>query len=158
MIIKLICIYWRCVNQTAKEFLSNIGSHGYDGVEINLHDNANFVSQFIDELSNFRNTMKKDFIFIAQQVAAGKNEPVDESNHRISDRPVFLTTLNPDYINSHKGKNFFDFHDNCKIIEITAPISLTCGIPVWHKIHWGCFSFHLKTLSDYKVVSKDFRN
>jgi hypothetical protein len=60
-----------------------------------------------------------------------------------------LTALQPDYINSHTGKDFFDFSDNCRIIEITEQISKKSGIPIWHEIHRGRFSFHLKTLLNY---------
>ena len=36
-----------------------------------------------------------------------------------------------------------------KIIELTAQLSKVSGIPIWHEIHRGRFSFHLKTLLRY---------
>ncbi len=149
MVIKYICTFWGCEHQSAKEFLSNVVSNGYDGVEINFPDDANFISEFIDELKIIRKTINSDFIFIAQQVLSNKNESISEYIERITERLNFLTTLKPNYINSHTGKDFYDFSDNCKIIEITELISKKSGIPIWHEIHRGRFSFHLKTLLRY---------
>jgi sugar phosphate isomerase/epimerase len=149
MKIKYICTYWGCEHQSAKEFLSNLVANGYDGVEINFPDDANFVIEFMEELETIRNTSNSDFIFIAQQVLSNKNETVNEYIERITERLEYLTTLKPDYINSHTGKDFYDLSDNCKIIEITEQISRDFGIPIWHEIHRGRFSFHLKTLLKY---------
>ncbi|GAA4059497.1 hypothetical protein GCM10022388_27860 [Flavobacterium chungnamense] len=149
MDVKYTCTYWGCEHQSAKEFLSNVVNNGYEGVEINFPDNANFITEFMEELENIRNTINPNFIFIAQQVLSNKNETVEEYIERITKRLEFLITLNPNYINSHTGKDFYDFSNNCKIIEITEHIARNSGIPIWHEIHRGRFSFHLKTLLKY---------
>lgn len=149
MKINYICTYWGCEKQTAKTFLSNVVANGYDGVEINLPDDVNFITEFMDELETIRTKQKSDFIFIAQQVLSSKNETVNEYIGRLKDRLDFLTTLQPNYINSHTGKDYYDFEDNCRILELTEEISQKSGIPIWHEIHRGRFSFHLKTLLKY---------
>lgn len=149
MNIKYICTYWGCENKSAKEFLANVVSNGYDGVEINFPDDEYFIAEFMKELENIRNKINSDFVFIAQQVLSNKKETVDDYIARITERLEFLTILKPNYINSHTGKDFFDFSENCKIIEITNQISKSSGIPIWHEIHRGRFSFHLKTLLKY---------
>lgn len=149
MDVKYICTYWGCEHQSAKDFLAKVVTNGYDGVEINFPEDANFMAEFIEELENIRNTINSDFIFIAQQVLSNKKETVNEYIERITKRLELLTTLKPNYINSHTGKDFYSFSDNCKIIEITEHISRNSGIPIWHEIHRGRFSFHLKTLLKY---------
>jgi sugar phosphate isomerase/epimerase len=149
MDIKYICTYWGCENQTAKKFLSNVVSNGYDGVEINFPDNPDFISEFISELDLIRTTINSDFIFIAQQVLSNKKETVNEYIERITVRLEFLTKLKPNFINSHTGKDYYDFSDNCKIIELTENISRKYNVPIFHEIHRGRFSFHLKTLQRY---------
>ena len=146
---KYLCTYWGCEHQTAVAFLSHVVANGYDGVEINFPEDEHFVREFMDEIAHIRKTVNPDFIFVAQQVLSNKNETVDQYMERISKRLNFLTTLQPNYINSHTGKDFYDFSDNCKIIEITEQISRNSGIPIWHEIHRGRFSFHLKTLLKY---------
>jgi hypothetical protein len=82
-------------------------------------------------------------------VLPNKKETVNEYIDRITQRLEFLIQLKPNYINSHTGKDFFDFSDNCKIIEICNQLTRVSGIPIWHEIHRGRFSFHLKTLVSY---------
>jgi sugar phosphate isomerase/epimerase len=152
MEVNYICTFWGCENQSAKEFLSNVVANGYDGVEINFPDDTHFIQEFIEELQKIRNTVHPNFVFIAQQVISNKIESVNDYMQRITERLTFLTTLKPDAINSHTGKDFFDFGDNCKIIETTEHIAKNSGIPIWHEIHRGRFSFHLKTLLKYLDV------
>jgi sugar phosphate isomerase/epimerase len=149
MEIKYICTYWGCEHLSAKEFLSNVLQNGYDGVEINFPDDELFIVEFNAELERIRNTINPNFIFIAQQVLPNKKETVNEYIARITQRLEFLIQLKPNYINSHTGKDFFSFSDNCKIIEVCDHLSKVSGIPIWHEIHRGRFSFHLKTLLSY---------
>ena len=149
MEIKYICTYWGCEHLSAKEFLSNVLQNGYDGVEINFPDDELFIVEFNAELERIRNTINPNFIFIAQQVLPNKKETVNEYIARITQRLEFIIQLKPNYINSHTGKDFFDFSDNCKIIEICNQLTRVSGIPIWHEIHRGRFSFHLKTLVSY---------
>lgn len=149
MEIKYICTNWGCEHLSAKEFLSNVLQNGYDGVEINFPDDELFIVEFNAELERIRNTINPNFIFIAQQVLPNKKETVNEYIARITQRLEFLIQLKPNYINSHTGKDFYDFSDNCKIIEICNQLTRVSGIPIWHEIHRGRFSFHLKTLVSY---------
>ncbi|WP_396152017.1 sugar phosphate isomerase/epimerase [Flavobacterium sp.] len=152
MKINYLCTYWGCEQQSAKEFLSNVIASGYDGVEINFPDDSVFIHEFEMELKRIRATTHPDFFFIAQQVLDNKVETTNDYLNRLTDRLEFLTSLQPNAINSHTGKDFFDFSDNCKIIEKTTQLSRDSGIPIWHEIHRGRFSFHLKTLLHYLAV------
>ena len=149
MIIKYTCTYWGCENQSAKSFLDAVVANGYNGVEINFPDDQQFVDEFRIELENIRNTIDPNFIFIAQQVLSNKNETVSEYIERMADRLNFLIALQPNYINSHTGKDFYDFSDNCFIIDYAEKLSKSSGVPIWHEIHRGRFSFHAKTLLSY---------
>lgn len=143
------CTYWGCENQSAKEFLANAVAAGYDGVEINFPDDGDFVAEFITELAHIRQTIHPNFIFIAQQVLPNKKETVKAYTQRMTDRLAFLITLKPDYINSHTGKDYYSFSENCTIIETAEQLAKSAQIPLWHEIHRGRFSFHLKTLLNY---------
>lgn len=149
MNIRYTCTYWGCENQSAKSFLDAVVSNGYNGVEINFPDDQQFIEEFMIELEKIRTTIDPNFIFIAQQVLSNKNETVFEYTQRMANRLNFLITLQPNYINSHTGKDFYDFSDNCSIIEYTEQLSKSSGIPIWHEIHRGRFSFHAKTLLSY---------
>jgi sugar phosphate isomerase/epimerase len=149
MNVNYTCTYWGCEQQTAKEFLANVVKSGYRGVEINFPDDAHFVAEFMTELERIRKTIDRDFIFIAQQVLSNQNESVEDYLKRIKSRLEFLAALKPTFINSHTGKDYYDFSDNCRIIDCTAEIASKSGIPIVHEIHRGRFTFHLKTLLSY---------
>lgn len=149
MEIKYLCTYWGSEDLSAKAFLNKVLSHGFDGVEINLPDDQQFVDEFMSELKRIRQTSQPDFIFIAQQVLSNEKETVAAYSDRLTKRLNFLVELNPNAINSHTGKDFFEFQENCNIIEKVEEVGRAAGIPIWHEIHRGRFSFHLRTLLDY---------
>ena len=149
MEIKYLCTYWGSEDLSAKAFLDKVLSHGFDGVEINLPDDQQFVAEFMSELERIRQTSHPDFIFIAQQVLSNEKETVEAYAKRLTNRLNFLVGLKPNVINSHTGKDFFEFEENCTIIEKVEEVGRAAGIPIWHEIHRGRFSFHLRTLLDY---------
>ncbi|WP_264510145.1 sugar phosphate isomerase/epimerase [Flavobacterium sp. N1719] len=152
MKIHYLCTYWGCESLKARDFLKKVTDHGYDGVEINLPNDPDFVLEFCDELATLRATTHPGFYFIAQQVATHRTESVAEYSQRMLDRLEYLTTLQPNAINSHTGKDYYSFTENCKLLEQTEQLTKASGIPIWHEIHRGRFSFHLKSLVDYFEV------
>lgn len=149
MEIKYLCTYWGSEGLSAKAFLDKVLSHGFDGVEINFPDDQQFVDEFMSELERIRQTSHPAFIFIAQQVLSNEKETVAAYKERLTNRLNFLVGLHPNAINSHTGKDFFDFDANVDILHLTEEIASKSGIPIWHEIHRGRFSFHLRTLLDY---------
>ena len=149
MEIKYLSTYWGSEDLSAKAFLDKVLSNGYDGVEINLPDDPQFIDEFMSELERIRKTSHPDFIFIAQQVLSNEKETVAAYSERLTKRLNFLVGLNPNAINSHTGKDFFEFEENYNIIEKVEELGRAVGIPIWHEIHRGRFSFHLRTLLDY---------
>ncbi len=152
MDIKYLCTYWGSEDLSAKAFLDKVLSHGFDGVEINFPEDQQFVDEFMSELERIRKTSHPAFIFIAQQVLSNEKETVAVYKERLTNRLNFLVGLHPNAINSHTGKDFFDFDANVDILHLTEEIAVKSGIPIWHEIHRGRFSFHLRTLLDYLNV------
>ncbi|MEN9337108.1 MAG: hypothetical protein RLZZ500_2095 [Bacteroidota bacterium] len=152
MEIRYLCTYWGCESLSASEFLHRAVTSGYTGVEINMPNNPDFVSEFLDTLATIRATVNPNFYFIAQQVSAPRKETEMAYTKHLCDRLTYLNELRPDAINSHTGKEYYSFSSNCKIIAETDQIMQHTGIPIWHEIHRGRFTFHLKTLLDYLEV------
>ena len=151
MEIKYIRTFWGSEHQSAKSFLKESIAQGFKGVEINFPEDDGFIEEFMTELQAIRNE-HPTFTFIAQQVLDNKAETATEYTERMSERLRFLLALRPDAINSHTGKDFFEFEENVKIIAAAERLSEQAGIPMWHEIHRGRFSFHLKTLLNYLTV------
>jgi hypothetical protein len=148
MQIKFVCPYWGKEGTLASDFLRSVLQEDYDGVEINMPDEPDFITEFQVELDYVRKTNNR-FIFIAQQVLPLRPESVSDYMIRLKRRLVNLVELKPNFINSHTGKDYFSFDDNCRIIELVENISQKSGVPILHETHRGRFTFHAASLLPY---------
>jgi hypothetical protein len=148
MQIKFVCPYWGKEGTLASDFLRSVLQEDYDGVEINMPDEPDFINEFQVELDYVRKTNDR-FIFIAQQVLPLRPESVSDYMNRLKRRLVNLVELKPNFINSHTGKDYFSFDDNCRIIELVENISQKSGVPILHETHRGRFTFHAASLLPY---------
>ena len=148
MNIKYSCTYWGCEKDDVNTFVDKVLAGGYDGVEIYLPTQSVFTEQFIAKLENIV-LRKPDFIFIALQLSAPVNETVDSYISRMEKELLELAAYQPKFINSHTGKDYYSFDDNCKVIEAALNISSKTGIRILHETHRGRFSFHASTLLPY---------
>ncbi|WP_298148811.1 sugar phosphate isomerase/epimerase [Flavobacterium sp.] len=149
MKLKYIAPFWGQEQLSAEAFLSKVVESGYDGVEINFPNSDSFVREFKQALQNIRESVNPEFMFIAQQVLGFRDEAVASYKQRMSDRLMYLLELQPTFVNSHTGRDYFDFYENCDCIEATTQLAKQYQIPIYHEIHRGRFSFHAKTLIPY---------
>jgi sugar phosphate isomerase/epimerase len=143
MEIKYICTYWGQAQLPVDEFIDKALDAGFDGVEMNVPNDVKFV----DDLQN--KIEKAGAIFIAQQYLPPAIETVDEYRKRLQKYLLHLAALKPLFINSHTGKDFFSFDDNCKAIEDTIDISNKTGVKIIHETHRGRFAFHPASILPY---------
>lgn len=148
MELQFICTHWGQEKTRAPLFFARVLEEDYQGVEINLPESREFIKEFQSTLENIR-SVKRNFIFIAQQVLPPAQESVDDYLNRMKTRLEFLTSLKPDFINSHTGKDHFSFEDNCRIIEAAENIAGRSGIPIFHETHRGRFTFHAASMLPY---------
>ncbi len=148
MKIKYTCTHWGAEHLDAASFMDKIKSNGYDGVEINLPQQGDFLNEFLEELDDFYES-DPDFIFIPQQLIFPENESLQEFIKRMEKNLMRLVSYKPSYIHSHTGTDYFSFEDNCRIIEASMNIASKTGIRVLHETHRGRFSFHAATLIPY---------
>ncbi|MCE2996351.1 MAG: sugar phosphate isomerase/epimerase family protein [Cyclobacteriaceae bacterium] len=151
MRIKYVCPYWGLEGTSPTDFFKKVLEEGYDGVEINLPDSREFIEEFQLKLERIRNT-NPNFIFISQQVLSLRHERVEEYIERMTKRLEELVALRPDFINSHTGKDYFSFEDNCRVIEAAENIAHQSGIPILHETHRGRFTFHAASLLPYLEI------
>jgi len=147
MEIKYVCPFWGQQDASAADFIIKVVRNDYNGVEIDLPVSSEFEKNFLFEISAIRK--KRDFIFIAQQWLPPASETFNEYKQRFTKRLKHLTMLQPDFINSHTGKDFFPFDENCRLIEIAQNIAAKTDIRILHETHRGRFAFHACTLLRY---------
>lgn len=155
MQVRFCCTHWGCESKSPVDFLKAVGSEGFSGAEINLASGLFTDLRFRRKLESMR--ADTDFTFIAQQVLDPRMETAAEYTERMLDRFYYLAEFEPDFINSHTGKDYYTFEENCSIIEIAEDFSAKTGIPVYHETHRGRFSFHLPTLTAYLERFPDLR-
>lgn len=148
MDLKYICPHWGSESKPISTFFNEVLAEGYNGVEINLDGNAAFVKEFMLSLERARK-QQPYFNFIAQSVPDNRSETVAEHILRVVQRIEKLADFQPDFINSHTGKDYYTFDDNCRIIETIETVATKKGIKVYHETHRGRFSFHAASLLPY---------
>ena len=148
MNIRYICPYWGQEHLQAGTFIDNVLANDFDGIEINLPEAGNFTGDFIAALDAVYNK-KPDFIFIPQQLEMPENESVGEYISKVEKKLLELAAYRPAFINSHTGKDYYSFDDNCRAIEACLNISSKTGVKILHETHRGRFSFHAASLIPY---------
>src|SRR6185369_9404054 len=147
MEIKYVCPYWGWKGNSASEFIDQVVEAGYDGIEIDIPANREFEKELLSAIDRLKK--EKGFVFIAQQWLSPANESFEEYKQRFTKRLEHLATLHPNLINSHTGKDYFSFDQNCQLIEAATNISTKSNIRILHETHRGRFSFHLPGTLSY---------
>jgi sugar phosphate isomerase/epimerase len=149
MQIRYTCPYWGQEGISAPAFIQKVLQEGYDGMEINLPEEELFTAELHAELDRTRAERQNGFLFIAQQWLPPACETPAEYLGRLKKKLQFIVSMAPDAINSHTGKDYYSFDDNCRIIEAVMNIAQKSGISVLHETHRGRFSFHAAGLLSY---------
>lgn len=145
MQIKYSFPYWGSDHLSPSQFITNISNDGFDGAELLLQPPNSFTDDFLLAIENIRK-QNPDFYFITLQLPFPENNSVAAHIKIMEENFMKLSALNPLFINSHTGKDFFSFDDNCRIIDAAMNFSAKNGIRILHETHRGRFSFHAATL------------
>ncbi len=156
MQIKYLCPFWGSEALQPKAFLEYIKENGYDGIEMNIPKDAIFETQFYDVLNEARKD-NPEFICGLQQVFGVKKETPREYLSKVLERLESMVHYKPEFFNSHTGKDHYSFEDNCMIIDAIEEFSAKRGIPVYHEIHRGRFTFHSQATLRYLEVFPDLK-
>jgi sugar phosphate isomerase/epimerase len=143
MQIQFTCPFWGQEQLSAECFVEKVVQAGYHGVEVNVPEQQGFDTALLNALQ------KNELAFIAQQWLPPARESVEKYIRRMEDNLYRLAEWSPVFINSHTGKDFFSFADNCRIIDACETVAEKTGIPIIHETHRGRFTFHAFHLLPY---------
>jgi len=143
MKILYFCPFWGSEELGLHKFFKRVVNTGYDGVEVAIPFNNRFEEdlKFLLEESGLK--------LIGHQHLPAKSETVEEYSDRLEILMNHLISFNPLFINSHTGRDFFSFEDNCKLIEKIGKMSQDSGIKIIHETHRGRFNFSTYTTELY---------
>lgn len=148
MQINYCCPFWGSEQSGVTSFFDGVKAAYYNGVEVFLNNDIEFVTEFIAEVEDAIDS-DKTFTFIIQHIAPFQPGPVKNYITEFERQLKKLTEYKPHFINSHTGKDFYSFDDNCRIIEAAMNISSKTGVRILHETHRGRFSFHAASLIPY---------
>ncbi len=148
MEIKYSFTYWGSDHLSPTQFIQDIHAAGFDGVELFLTPTDVISKEFMVAIDSIRKE-NPDFYFITlqlpfpqQETAAAHIQVMEENFRKLAD-------LQPLFINSHTGRDYFSFDDNCRILDAAMNFSAKKGIRILHETHRGRFSFHAASLLPY---------
>ena len=147
MQIKYSFSYWGSEHLAPNQFIDAIVAQGFEGAELFLND-ATITDEFLLAIENIRK-QHPDFYFITLQLAFPKENTVAAHIQAMEENFQKLAALNPLFINSHTGRDYFSFDDNSRIIDATMNFAAKNGIRILHETHRGRFSFHAASLIPY---------
>ena len=73
----------------------------------------------------------------------------DQFREAMIPRLKLLTGFDPLFINSHTGRDYFSFRENCALLQLATDFSRQYKIPVYHETHRGRFSYALHRMPEY---------
>ncbi|MGC9353509.1 MAG: sugar phosphate isomerase/epimerase family protein [Mariniphaga sp.] len=142
MELKIFCPLWGSVELEKEAFIRKVKVAGYDGVEMSLSLDQNEKASILELIE------KNDLQLIAQHfetVTPDFNKHKEEFRLRLEN----LATANPLIINTQTGKDYFEFEQNCKLIEIADEVSKEYNVKIIHETHRGKFGFAAHVMAHY---------
>jgi sugar phosphate isomerase/epimerase len=135
------CTTWGQKTSNWDDFFAKVVAHGYDGVETGLPVAA--------EREAFAAGLQKYGLkFIAQHWET-TDTAIEVHRQKYAQRLQELAALKPLFINSHTGKDFFSWEQNCSLLELAEKIAADTGVPVVHETHRSRFAYAAHATKPY---------
>jgi len=147
MMIKYLCPHWGQEQLPPPAFLSKVIRAGYDGIEINPCG----LLQKQDWIAAIKAVKEAhpDFFIVAQMVLEDR---FHNPSHFLKEMLLQLEVLlkfEPNFINSHTGKDYFSFKDNGNLIKAAENFSIQHQVKIFHETHRGRFAFAAHIMPAY---------
>lgn len=149
MQIKFFCPSWGMVpdyvaeiNGDIESMLIRIKDAGYNGVEMAVPVSEKQKRQLQSLLKEF------ELEVIALQYAATGNT-INEYIAAYETQINNAASINPLFINSHTGADYFSVAEVNTVLEKAVELSQKLGVKIVHETHRGRFSFHSASIQKY---------
>lgn len=142
MKVLFFCTRWGHEHLSWADFCIKVRQAGYDGVETSLPLNTKELTHILSELNNY------DLKLIAVQwdtATSDFNAHINEYERRLR----YAASVQPLFITSHTGRDFFAFEQNVQLLNLAKKINNETGIKIIHETHRGRFSFAAHVTKTY---------
>jgi hypothetical protein len=148
--ILFFCPRWGHAHLSWEALAARAKACGYDGIETDISDSNEDVKQMLEVLAKY------NLRFIAQHWET-TNPDFDQHKIEYEKRLRRMAAVNPFFINSQTGRDFFSFLRNKELVRIAHNVSKQTGIPVFHETHRGKFNFAAHVTADYLQQIPDLK-
>ena len=151
MQIHFLCPLWGRESDDFDKFLDDVVTSGYDGVELPFSSTDAIVNQKLVE-----KILARDLIWVGQNWRASGSEFTE---HKKIQRKFLmeLAELKPLFINSHTGKDYFDFDQNMELINDAEKVAQKTSIKVLHETHRTRFNFAAHVTKTFLQTNSNIR-
>ncbi len=149
MEVLFFCPIWGMVPDYVDTIVGNLDSvfsrikdGGYDGIEMTIPSDVSQVDQI-------KNLLSKYGLKIIAHQWANDGQHFHELMESYEEHLLRAMAINPLFVNSHTGRDYLSFEENCKFLEKAFELEKENEINIYHELHRGRFSFHCFTTAKY---------
>jgi hypothetical protein len=152
MNILFFCPRWGCESLPWNTFFSNVKAAGYDGVEMGFP----FTLE-ADEKAEILQGLKEHELAVIGQHWQTVERDFSQHQQTYQQHLYSLAELNPSFINSQTGKDYFSVEQNLALIQTADAISRETGVKILHETHRGKWSFAAHITEAYLKLAPHIR-
>lgn len=146
-----LCPYWGSEAADFDQFLRNVKTAGYDGVEVALSGiDLEKDAAMVDKIN------EQALVWVGQNVLASTK---DFKKHKgiMLEQLSAIASKKPLFINCHTGKDYFSFEQNMELISEIASAAKKLNVHVVHETHRGRFSYAAHVTQNYLYANEELR-
>ena len=136
------CPWWGLDQLGTEKMLETIVKWGYDAVETGIPQSER------DQITLRKALKDTGLKLIAHQYQA-EGERVEDYLDSLKKWLNISAELNPLYINSHSGRDYWSFSDNSKVVELCLDFEKDSGLTIAHETHRGRFLYSAPASLEY---------
>lgn len=148
--IRFFCPRWGSESIPWNQFLEEVKSAGFDGVEIGIPQDEQEREEVLQAIGH------KGLFYIAQH---WETNDANFENHK-SNYVYHLSRIaetRPYSLNAHTGKDHFTIEQNLELLDIAGAIEKEYGINISHETHRGRHSFAAHVMPSYLNARPNLR-
>lgn len=150
MNIQFFCPRWGSENLPYEAFFEKVKEAGYDGVEMALPLDE-------DERDEIVGLMKQYKLLLIGQHWECTLSPTETYEADYEKYLRNLAAVDPLFINSQSGKDFFSQEHNIQLIRLADQIARETGVKIVHETHRGKFSYAIVMMAPYLKALPELR-
>lgn len=132
--------HWGYEDMSFEAFVEQTLNDGYDGIELSFHL-QNLDSQTVDDAHKKVELINQSGLLLIAQHYETITTDFEQYKQDFAERLEILCQLNPMFINSQTGRDFFGFEQSLELIDLASEISEKHTTDILHETHRGRFSF-----------------